>query len=87
MDIRHPTISLSTDPEQNKVIRDGRPSPVSRLDIHVDRDMVELETRTTNGYIPVTLTIPASVLTELATRWLRTVTPKRLLKKWREGIQ
>jgi hypothetical protein len=84
LDIRQPTVSLKTDPEQNKVVRDGRPSPVSRLDIHVNGDTVELETRTTSGYIPVTLVVPATVLTELATRWLRTVTPKRLLAKWRK---
>ena len=85
MRTEQPEVSLKTDPKQNKVVRDGRLSPVSRLSLHLNDDgTVELDAQTTNGYVPVTLTLTKAMLTEFATQWLRIDAAKRLLSKWRK---
>ncbi|MCP4539439.1 MAG: hypothetical protein GY832_20065 [Chloroflexi bacterium] len=81
-----PVVSLKTDPEQNRVVRDGKGLQVSRLALHQNGDgTVELDIRTVSGCVPVTLIITSAILTELATQWLRILPTRRLLAKWQKA--
>ncbi len=83
MRTQQPTVTIKTDPDLNKVVRDGKGLQVSSLKLYLTNEGVDLDIRTVSGYTPVTLIIPRDVLTKLATSWLQIDAAKRLLKKWR----
>ena len=86
MRTQQPEVTLKTDPDQNRVVRDGNGLPVSSLRLYLGNNgCVEMDVRSPNGYTPVTIKLTRTVLTDIATQWLRLDAAKRLLKKWRKA--